>query len=75
MNALQFKIRLDELEMLDWNEWKRADQERILEVAKKNHLTIEPHRSDKEAVVIKGKPENLYWFMYDVAYNYDIELI
>lgn len=74
MRALRFKIKLDCLELLDWNEWKRADQERILEAGKKNHLI--PHEArDNRSITFTGDIEKLYWFMHDVAYNYDIELI
>lgn len=72
---LQFKINL---EGLIWKndtveKWTKEDVHHIITTAHKNGLTwrinYEGHR------VIEGKHENLYAFLFDVAYRYDIELI
>lgn len=75
MSAVKFKIKLEELELIDWTKWSDADQERFRLAMLKNNLECHGSANDKDTLVLRGEPQDLYWFLYDVAYNYDIELI
>lgn len=75
MRALEFKIYPDKLTTKDWSHWKRADAHHILSVATDNNVTCVEDGVGYDTMVFKGTPENLFHFMYDVAYRYDIEII
>lgn len=75
MRALVFKIYVDKLVTKDWSHWKRADQEHIKEVANQNGVLLAWELDGFDTVTFKGSPEELFNFMYDVAYRYDIEII
>lgn len=74
MRTLQFKIKVDSLTTHDWSHWKREDQEHITRCADMNGVTwAEGEKYD--SMVFTGKPEQLFNFMYDVAYRYDLEIM
>lgn len=74
MRALQFKIYVDKLTTKDWSHWKRVDQEHILDCAEKNGVKGYLDKIN-DTITFEGKQGQLFHFMYDVAYRYDIEII
>lgn len=72
MNAVRFKIKLEELEMLDWEQWGIDDHAFILKCAKDNRVEFIQRHS---LTIFKGSYQAMYWFMLDVARRYDIEII
>lgn len=75
MRALKFKIRVDSLTTEDWSHWKREDQEHITRCAELNGVTWTDGFDKYDRMVFSGTPEQLFNFMYDVAYRYDIEIV
>lgn len=74
MRALQFKIRLEELVLKDWEKIDRLDRKFVAETARRQDLTM-VYGPKYEEMVFRGKPNDLYFFLYSIAYKYDIELI
>lgn len=72
MSALKMKIRVDSLVIEYWSMWEEEDQDFIRKCFEDNNLDAE---YTPTTVILKGKHENLFTFMYDVAYRYDIELV
>lgn len=72
MNAVRFRIKLDELEMLDWEQWGTDDQNYILRCAKVNKVEVIHRNKD---IIFKGEYQGMFWFLQDVAKRYDVELI
>ena len=72
MRSLQFKIKVEALALRDFDEVHREDLDFITNQASKNHLSWFPER---ENLVFTGKHEDLFTFLYDVAYRYDIEIM
>ena len=74
MRALQFKIALETLTLKEWDRWGTRDQKHIINVAEDNKLRIWVDKEFDE-IIFEGKPQNLYFFMTDLSFRYDIELI
>lgn len=77
MRALQFKIEVEALNLKDYHDIHREDLDFITKQAQKNNLNWYP-ASDKgrwSVLVFTGKHEDLFTFLYDVAYRYDIEIM
>lgn len=74
MRALQFKITLEQLILKEWDRWKREDQVFIEERARNNGVSAD-YDPKYDEMNFSGTPQQLYFFMYDLAYRYDIELI
>lgn len=72
MRTMQFKITVEALKLRDHLEYHREDLDFVIEAAKKNNLNWIPER---ENLVFTGKHEDLFTFLYDVAYRYDIEIM
>ena len=72
MRAMQFKIKVEGLALRDFTEYHREDLDFVIEAGKKNNLNWVPER---ENLVFTGKHEDLFTFLYDVAYRYDIEIM
>lgn len=72
MRALKFKIKVEALVLREHLDYHRADLDFIIDQAKKNNLNWIPER---ENLVFTGKHEDLFTFLYDVAYRYDIEIM
>ena len=72
MRALQFKIKVESLVLRDFQDIHREDIDFVTTQAGKNNLNWFPER---ENICFTGKHEDLFTFLYDVAYRYDIELM
>ena len=72
MRAIQFRITLCTLVMKDWDEWKREDQNFIEKCAKQNNISS---KYDMGEVTYTGSQKDLFFFLHDLAYRYDIEII
>lgn len=72
MDAVRFRIKLDELEMLDWEQWGTDDQDYIVRCAKANKVEIVRKNS---ILIFKGSYQGMFWLLQDVAKRYDVELI
>lgn len=72
MRALQFKIEVDGLKLKDFHDIHREDLDFVTKQAAKNHLNWYP---DDGKITFTGKHEDLFTFLYDVAYRYDIEIM
>lgn len=75
MRALLFKIAVDHMVTHDWSHWKREDQEHIKRCAEINHVSCKEGFDKFDSMRFEGNPEQLFNFMYDVAYRYDIEIV
>ena len=74
MKAMEFRILLEKLILKDWDRWEKKDRKYIRTVAEKNHIKV-VEVPDEGAALFYGKPDHLYFFLYDVAYRYDVELV
>ena len=72
MRALKFKIKVDELVLRDYLDYHREDLEYVIDLVRRNHLLWNMRN---ENMHITGKTQNMYNFLYDLAYRYDIELM
>lgn len=72
MRALEFKIKVDGLALRDFTEYHREDLDFVTNAASKNHLNWFPERDN---LMFTGKHEDLFTFLYDVSYRYDVELM
>lgn len=72
MNAVRFKVSLDKLEMLDWEQWGKDDKDHFYKVASDNNVDVIHVRS---LTLFEGTPERMFYFLKDLTYRYDIELI
>lgn len=72
MRTLKFKIEVDGLRLKDYYDIHREDLDFIIKAAKKNNLNW---ILERENLVFTGKHEDLFTFLYDVAYRYDIEIM
>lgn len=74
MRALQFKIQLETLTLKEWERWGTRDQKYIIKVAEDNKLRIWIDQEFDE-LILDGKPQNLYFFLQEISFRYDVELI
>ncbi len=74
MRALQFKINLDSLVLKDWNRWSDKDKKHIGDLAEQNKLRLW-YDEKYDEMGFEGKQTNLFFFLHDLSYRYDIELI
>lgn len=74
MSSLKFNITLESLKLYQWDRWEDLDRDWILKAVKNNHLTTTENEYGDE-LEISGKQENLFFFLKDVSYRYDIEII
>jgi len=72
MRALEFKIMVDGLTMKNYDRLHREDKDFVVQQANKNHLSFYPC---DEGMTFTGKHEDMFTFLYDVAYRFDIELM
>lgn len=72
MRALEFKIMVDGLTLQNYKGLHREDKDFVIQQANKNHLSFYP---GDEGTTFTGKHEDLFTFLYDVAYRFDIEMI
>lgn len=72
---LEFKIQVAGLVLAHWKDWKREDQEYILEQANRNKVRYVASEYEPNTITFKGDAGNLFEFMYDLAYRYDIEIV
>lgn len=75
MRNLEFKITVDSLILKGWSHWKRADQDHIQKTATHNGVVWFSENDGLNTMTFKGEPDELFLFMYDLAYTYDIEMI
>lgn len=72
MRALEFKIKVDGLALRHFTEYPMEDIEFVIETGKKNNVGWVQER---ENIHFTGKHEDLFTFLYDLAYKYDIEIM
>ena len=70
---LQFKIEVGSLRWKEVDKLEKADILFILEQSRKNKL--DNRNSVDGSKVFEGTHENLYHFLFDLSYRYDIELV
>lgn len=75
MRTLEFKIHRDKLITKDWSHWKREDQNYIMTKAGDNNIECVEDAHGYDTMTFKGRSEDLFDFLHDVAYRYDIELV
>lgn len=72
MRALQFNIEVGRLLLDDFHDIHRKDLDYIISQASRNNLSWHP---DDVYIVFMGKGEDLFHFLYEVAFRYDIEIL
>lgn len=74
-NAIKLNISLDSLYIKEFSTLPEDVQEQILDIAEKNKCTVDKvYRKDTYFFYFDGR-KNEHHFLYDLAYNYDIEIV
>ena len=75
MRVLKFSIHPETLILHDFVLWKDVDKDYFRECARNNMVEMKRLDHEPKHVICKGNLGDMYSFLNDLSYRYDIELV